>query len=257
MATFTIRIQQLIEENFDFGLTEDDYPIFDERWRGFKDERNQWQYTREDGEFYGLNKKILDHFMYHEIGQETPDVFRHVLNRKMREIMPYYNQLYRTELLIDDPLVTSRMTHTTESESEVNDKRSERANATATAKSGSKSRAVNSTFPQNQLNNTGDYASSATDSFADSDSENESETVGDVESEAATTGRSTLNVTASSGARGALLRDYRNALINVDIMILAELESLFMQVMEITDSYTQGGGRGVPYTNSYGFWPYY
>lgn len=41
-----------------------------------------------------LNKKILDHYYLYEIGYETPQMFKHQLNMKMREIMPYYNKLY-------------------------------------------------------------------------------------------------------------------------------------------------------------------
>lgn len=67
-----------------FGL--DDYPIYDEAHR---DE---------------LNTKILRRYMFREIGQETVALFRFMVRRHMHEVMPYYNMLYETLLLVDDPL---------------------------------------------------------------------------------------------------------------------------------------------------------
>ena len=43
--------------------------------------------------------KILTHYYFNEIGFETFGAFKFALNTKMREIMPYYNKLYESELL--------------------------------------------------------------------------------------------------------------------------------------------------------------
>lgn len=84
MSNFTVQVRWLIENNFDFQLTE--YPIFDETYRNV------------------LNKKILDHYKFREIGFETPALFRHYLKTALNEIMPYYNQLYKSQLLEFNPL---------------------------------------------------------------------------------------------------------------------------------------------------------
>lgn len=63
-----------------------DYPIFEESHR---DE---------------LNCKILRHYWLWEIGFETPNLWKFELQNLMKEIMPYYNQLYWTESLKYDPL---------------------------------------------------------------------------------------------------------------------------------------------------------
>lgn len=86
MAKYTIEIRSLIERGFHFAL--DDYPIFDECHRK------------------ELNEKIIEHYYFREIGAETPDRFNFYLRRKMREIMPYYNQLYISEMIKFDPLAT-------------------------------------------------------------------------------------------------------------------------------------------------------
>lgn len=100
MAQYTTTIFTMIQTNFDFGLVE--YPIFDESYR-----------TK-------LNDKILEHYMFREIGHETAERFKWELNVKMNEIMPYYNQLYQSALLTIEPLVDFRKEVTTTS-SEVTD----------------------------------------------------------------------------------------------------------------------------------------
>lgn len=67
------------------------YPIFDSMYR------------------QKLNDKIIRHFYVREIGFETAGLFRHYMNMKMQEIMPYYNQLYLSEQLEFDPLSTRNM----------------------------------------------------------------------------------------------------------------------------------------------------
>lgn len=86
MAKYTMELNELLSLGYHLQL--DDYPIFSEDYRNY------------------LNKKIINHFFFREIGQETPDRFNFMLRRKMHEIMPYYNKLYESELLKYDPLST-------------------------------------------------------------------------------------------------------------------------------------------------------
>lgn len=51
-----------------------------------------------------LEMKILRHFYTREISEETYGLWKLRLQAKMNEIMPYYNQLYRTETLDFNPL---------------------------------------------------------------------------------------------------------------------------------------------------------
>ena len=77
MAHYTITIQKLMKNNFNFGLN--NYPIFDETYR------------------QTLNNNILNHFYMNEIGLETPELFKFYLNQTMNEIMPKYNALYKAQ----------------------------------------------------------------------------------------------------------------------------------------------------------------
>ncbi len=65
---------------FDF-----DYPIFDESYRSV------------------LETKIIRHFYTREIAAETVGLWKLWLESRMNEIMPYYNQLYKSELLEFNP----------------------------------------------------------------------------------------------------------------------------------------------------------
>mgnify|MGYP006935831887 CR=1 FL=1 len=87
MANYTITLDSLLKNGYPLALNE--YPIFNENYRNH------------------LNKKIIDHFLFYEIGQETPYRFNHYLKTKMNEIMPYYNQLYISEMIKFDPLSSS------------------------------------------------------------------------------------------------------------------------------------------------------
>lgn len=84
MSSYTVELRQLIQNGYDIGLK--DYPIFDESYRET------------------LNNKIITHYWMREIGAETAGLFKLYLNRTMSEIMPYYNQLYKSAQLDFDPL---------------------------------------------------------------------------------------------------------------------------------------------------------
>jgi len=90
LSKYTTELRYLIENSTDangvvnVGL--DDYPLFDELYRPI------------------LNAKLLNHYKFREIGMETTALFKYFLTRTMDEIMPYYNQLYKSELLLFNPL---------------------------------------------------------------------------------------------------------------------------------------------------------
>lgn len=59
-----------------------------------------------------LLPKILLHYYQREIGFETVGLWKLKLNQKLREILPYYNQLYASEALVYDPLKNVDNIHT-------------------------------------------------------------------------------------------------------------------------------------------------
>lgn len=62
-----------------------DFPIFDEAYRPV------------------IEKKILKHYYTREIATETVGLWKHYLDMRLNEIMPYYNKLYETELYHFNP----------------------------------------------------------------------------------------------------------------------------------------------------------
>lgn len=73
-----------------------DFPIFDENYREV------------------LCKKILKHYYTREIGLETVGLWKLKLDTKLNEIMPYYNERYRTTVYEFNPLYDADYTRTTQ-----------------------------------------------------------------------------------------------------------------------------------------------
>lgn len=216
MGHYTTSLKNLIESDVNLGLS--DYPIFESSYRAT------------------LNKKITDHFMFREIGFETPALFVWFLNVKMREIMPYYNQLYLSALLTFDPLATTKMTETSKKESagtasSLGASTSEMANSNKT-----NNKNVHSETPSGLLaigNIEGDvYASDAdinetqADNTADSISTAENNSVANAIDDFVKTveGRNG-NKTPSE-----LIKEFRGTFLNIDMQIVKDLEGLFMMV---------------------------
>lgn len=68
-----------------------------------------------------FEQKVIDHYMFRQIGVETPARFKHNFKTRIREIMPYYLQMYKSvEIMekIEDPFGNVDVTETyTESHS--------------------------------------------------------------------------------------------------------------------------------------------
>ena len=94
-------IQGAIPKVFDF-----DFPIYDESYRNV------------------LCGKILKHYYTREIGLETVGLWKLHLDMRLNEIMPYYNQLYRSAMIDFNPLydvdLTTTMDKDTGGKTEVN-----------------------------------------------------------------------------------------------------------------------------------------
>lgn len=190
-----------VEQNWgfiyeDLGLA--DYPIFDELYRPT------------------LNDKIIRHYYFREIGAETLAQFRWFMRRTMHEIMPYYNQLYKSKDLVTDPMLGTREDYL---EMYRNDYEGENANV-----SGSNSRNVFEDTPMNMLD-TGaienlDYATNVT--YDKNDASSNGTNSGD------NYGWKTHNREGFNQSQSKLLLEYRKTFINIDMDVISELETLFM-----------------------------
>ena len=69
-----------------------DYPIFDSEYKSV------------------LETKIIKHYYLHEIAHESVGIWRLRLDAVMNEVMPYYNQLYKSELIEFNPMYDTNLT---------------------------------------------------------------------------------------------------------------------------------------------------
>lgn len=197
-------------ELFDFY-----YPIVDERWR---DE---------------LQQRIIDHYYYYEIGSETPDRFKHTLMSRLNLIMPYYNDLYMTQLLSIDPLLSTHIVETLEDKTLTSDKRSiEVEDGSITTSEGEySSDEVFTEYPQSSTieediptNRTGIKGDNTAGTTVSSDSKT------DLEGNLDTKRDYEKIIKGFSGDQGELIRSYRKNIININKMIINDLKTLFILV---------------------------
>lgn len=211
MAKYTITIKTLIDNNFDFQMT--NYPIFDENYRET------------------LNNNILHHYYENEIGFETAPLFRFYLNQKLNEIMPYYNELYKVQKkLIDDELLLNNVNLT------------ETLSGNSTTQSSSTSQSTNNgtsnnknlfqDTPQGEISNTDiNNQKWATNLTLDSNTTNN--TINDTSNVSGNGTNSYLKtIIGNNGGKFNIdiLNDIKNNLMNIDLMVINELYDLFMQI---------------------------
>lgn len=199
------------------------YEIFDEEYRPI------------------LETKIIRHFYTREIGQESVGLFKLNLSIVMNDIMPYYNQLYRSALINIDPITD--MSYERSGSESVSASESTLSSLSTSESTSSEQIHSNSMWdmyqktPQNQLQGV-ENLEYLTDADLQKDNGTQSASQNN---EIASTGRGSLDRLDSkgylerlSGYRNSnpskLLDDYRKTFLNIDLLIISELEKLFFQL---------------------------
>lgn len=223
MSTFTVELRE-IEPEFNDAMK--DYPIFQDEYKPL------------------LTQKIFNHFYYREIGHETIEMFMFQLRKKMHEIMPLYNKLYESELLRFEPIANYDLTSDYNSESESKGETSNESKGTTESGSDNKSRVVVSETPQVRLSGDADYATAATDTYSHTDTDSTAKEVSQGASQGRGSARDHSRVIGYSGVSGAaLLQEYRAALLNIDLMVIDEVEELFMGLWNTSEEYSEHAAR--------------
>lgn len=207
------------------------FPIFDENYRTV------------------LEKKILKHFYTREICEETVGLWKLRLDAKLNEIMPYYNKLYKSELLEFNPLYTANLTRTKKTNYDSNRNTSNNGTVNSTSKSNGSGSGTNSNVgldlysdtPQGSLTNVENetYLTNVrkTTDTGNSSSTTSNSTTGNVTN--SDTGTDALKSTEDYletviGFEGSsasdLLIKYRDTFLNIDMMVIGDLETLFFQL---------------------------
>jgi len=210
--------------------------------------------TRED-----LNKKLLNHYKYREIGFDTPGRFIDELQITMEEIMPYYNEMYKsveTMHNIPSPFDNVDVTETFKEERTGSSTSIDSGTTTSNAQDStttnsnveSNSKNVESTTPQGEIsipgsaidsvgyadkvtwnkNSSNDVATSSGSSSTEATSQNNgsSESSEIVEHTFTKKGNQGVNTYAHD------MNEFRTSIIDVTMQIIEDrkIKELFMQV---------------------------
>lgn len=205
-----------------------------------------------------LETKILRHFYMREIGFETAGLWRLKLRTKLIEILPYYNQLYQSELLEFNPLydVDLQTEHTKEGEGESSSQSTDYSSRQDTRQTSGTSQMTShdegthvnkySDTPQGTISGLEDgiYLTNASIDNDTSDGTQSGTTSGTENFGSGTSGGGTTSgnytdtesytehVLGKTGGASysSRLTEFRDTFLNIDMMIIDELETLFMHL---------------------------
>lgn len=208
-----------------------DFPIFDENYRQV------------------LCRKILKHYYTREIAHETVGRWKLALNAKLNEIMPYYNQLYKSELLEFNPFYNVDLTSSREGSgtsnrtSENTETNSGRSQNVSSGSGTSNTDTLNrfSDTPQNSMDTQGiaDSVPLTTVTKVNEDNATTNESTDTLTRNDNKTGNGTENINNTDkyieivkGKQGtenysSLLKKFRETFLNIDMMIIEDCSDCF------------------------------
>ena len=222
-----------------------------------------WYYT--GAAQTAFQQKVIDHFRFRQIGFETPGRFIFEFQQKFKEIMPYYIQMYHSVDLmnaVSDPLENYNMIEEktgSATGSSTGSATNTGTTSSTTTDSGTNTETANESqindvrlhrhldTPQGRVQNLTDgYVSYADkdDSTTDTHSatkagsvnntttgSGENEQTGESEYNAENEYSETLTRHGNIGVTtyAQMLKGYRETFVNVDMMIMDELDEVFLQ----------------------------
>lgn len=210
MSKYTIEVYSLLKDN-NFKLFDFDYDF----------------YTTNQAIKTAFETKFIDTYLFHEIGQETVARFKHFLKRRLNNIMPYYKQLYETELRTKeiDFMLNKDLTETFERL--VEGENITNVNSNSTNSSNDK---VKESYLEQGLANIDldDKLTGVSSNNTTIDSNSISSSTDKTNNKETTKLISQGNIGVTSSAE--LLEKWRKILINIDELIINECSDLFMQI---------------------------
>lgn len=240
----TLELRQIVESGVNIWAF--DYPSY---YKG--DEKKAFE------------QKVIDHFWTRQIGAETVGRFLFYFRRTMREIMPVYLQRYKSVEMMNDPSINpldnyfmiEEYEQSTEGQSKTEGSTDAKTTGTGSASSSSantdKKTRAHSDTPQGQIffpiftegvspTMNLDYASDITQEYnlansTDQSSANETSTSeGSSSDQTETSGKQSHKLTRRGNigvtTYAQMLEGYRASFIDVDMEIINDLESCFLEV---------------------------
>lgn len=186
-----------------------------------------------------FEQKVIDHYLFRQIGSETVGMWLHQFRTTVREIMPYYIQRYKSVALLmnaGDPLESYNLKETYTEDNTGTGKVTSTSAASENKNRGVKGDSTRkfSNTPQGSISNLEKYMTEATQDNT-TGSENESATsTGSSGQTSENAGKRTYTMErrGNIGVQplGQEINVYRSALINVDMEVINELGKLFLLV---------------------------
>ena len=196
-------------------IFDDDIPFFDERYR------------------LPLEQKILMHYYTREICAETFGLWKLWLNNRMREIMPYYNQLYESTLLEFNPLFTKSLTETYSGDGTKDSSDNGSTTSHGSSTDNATARRLYSDTPQGALNGVENetYLTNATKNINSANATADNNLVTSNDSSSNTTENYLRTIAGyDGGSPSKLLKEFRDTFINIDVRVIEELGDLFFNL---------------------------
>lgn len=199
-----------------------------------------------------LCQKILKHYYLREIGSETVGIWKLWMNTRLEEIMPFYNQLYKSALIEFNPLydVDLKRTHNRKIDSSKQDTGTSQsvssgeinASGTSSGSSNNTKKDLYSDTPQgaitgleneNYLSNARKVTDTGSTSNENSSTGTNKTTVNDDTSNTGTANSLEDYVENVSGKQGSesyssMLLKFRETFLNIDMQVIEEFSDLFM-----------------------------
>lgn len=209
-----------------------------------------------------LYKKILKHYYTREIGSETVGLWQLWMNTRLEEVMPYYNQLYKSELIKIEPLKDVDYSRTYDKKGVGSKQETGRVDSTSNGSGNSESSiesSENSTAHSKSMNLYSDtpqggisgleemhYLTNATkvdddDTSNNNGTEKRNESRSNTEHILSDSANTTTNndsevytekiVGKTGGASmSAMLKEFRESFLNIDMLVINEFSDLFLNL---------------------------
>lgn len=216
-------VDEVISKSYN-KIFDSNFPIFDESYRSV------------------LCQKILKHFYLREICAETVGIWKMWLNERMNMIMPYYNQLYESELIKFNPMYDVDVTTTGNKETNYdetnNNTRSDVLTENYTDSLNSTNYDLYSDTPQGALEGVEaqKYLTNARKTTGEAKEQSERNNTGTQKNDGAKNYKDINDYSEHVvGKRGgmtysSMLNEFRTTFLNIDAMICDELNDLFFML---------------------------
>lgn len=178
-----------------------------------------------------FEQKIIDHYRFRQIGQETVGRFLHYFRTRIREIMPYYVQLYEFDAKfrnIDDPLESYNLVETFHQATKDHGKTTGNNTVKTSGKSNNVTKFADT--PQGTIDNMDTHLTNATKIDGADNSDTTGTNTGTTEGNGEVNHTLTRKGNIGVQPLGGEVENIRSAFINIDMQIIEELADLFLKI---------------------------